>query len=266
MDLPALAIDLPTLFVYSAVAILGVMLVLWLISLRVEDASIADTAWGPLFVLVAVIGVVFGGGWGGRKLLVIALVGLWGLRLGWHVFNRNRGEGEDPRYAKWREQHGQRWWWLSLFQVFLLQGAILWIVSLPIQFATGLTGAEHYTVWDAVGELVWAVGFLMETISDAQLRAFKNDPERSGVLDTGLWRFSRHPNYFGDALLWWGIWLIALSVPWGWVTFPAPILMTLLLRYVSGVPLAERMMEGRPGWDAYVRRTPIFVPGPRRRA
>jgi steroid 5-alpha reductase family enzyme len=124
----------------------------------------------------------------------------------------------------------------------------------------GIPGPEQYTVWDTIGELVWAAGFLMEAVSDAQLRAFKADPKRTGIIDTGLWRYSRHPNYFGDALLWWGIWLVAVSVPWGWATFPSALLMTLLLRYVSGVPLAERMMEGRPGWDDYIRRTPVFVP------
>lgn len=255
-----------TLFVVSAAAVLVVMLLLWLLSLRLSDASIADIAWGPVFVGIAAIGFVGGDGWDGRRVLVLAVVGLWGLRLGWHIHRRGSGKGEDPRYAKWRKEHGERWWWRSLFQVFLLQGAVLWIISLPIQLAMTLPGPERFVVWDALGELVWAAGFLIESISDSQLATFKADPKQSGILDTGLWKYSRHPNYFGEAVLWWGIWIIALSVPWGWTTVVSPLLMTLLLRYVSGVPMAERMMEGREGWSEYTRTTKIFVPGPPRPA
>lgn len=250
------------LFVLSAAVIGGTMVLLWLLSLWLRDSSIVDIAWGPLFVLVAAIGAVLGVGWPGRQLLLLGVVGLWGLRLGWHIYRRNRGKGEDPRYARWRDRHGRRWAWVSLFKVFLLQGALLWLISLPIQLTMGATGARRFTVWDALGELIWAAGFLMEAISDAQLAAFKADPQKSGILDEGLWRFSRHPNYFGEAVLWWGIWLPALAVPLGWTTVVSPVVITLLLRYVSGVPLTERMMEGRPGWDEYVRRVPVFVPGP----
>lgn len=248
----------------SAAVILGAMLALWLLSLALRDASIVDIAWGPIFVAVAAVGAAVGDGWAGRQLLVLGMVALWGLRLGWHIHRRNRGRDEDPRYAKWREQAGSSWWWRSLFKVFLLQGAVLWVVSLPIQLVMALPGVESFTVWDAVGELVWAAGFLMEAIADAQLAAFREDPQATGVLDDGLWAYSRHPNYFGEAVLWWGIWLPALAVPGGWATAVGPILMTLLLRYVSGVPMAERLMEGRPGWDQYARRVPVFAPGPRR--
>jgi steroid 5-alpha reductase family enzyme len=256
--------SLPTLMLVSAAVIFGAMLALWLLSLKLRDSSIVDIAWGPIFVAVAAVGALLGDGWAGRQLLVLAMVGLWGLRLGWHIHRRNHGRGEDPRYAAWRREAGAAWWWRSLFKVFLLQGAVLWVVSLPIQLAMGLPGARAFTVWDAVGELVWAAGFLMEAIADAQLAAFRADPAKTGVLDDGLWRISRHPNYFGEAVLWWGIWLPALSVPGGWAAVVSPILITLLLRYVSGVPMAERLMEGRDGWTEYVRRVPIFVPGPSR--
>ncbi|MFW5951970.1 MAG: DUF1295 domain-containing protein, partial [Gemmatimonadota bacterium] len=247
----------------SAAVILVIVLGLWLVSLRLRDSSIIDIAWGPIFVLLAAIGFALGEGWLGRRILVLGIIGLWGLRLGYHIYRRNRGRDEDPRYAHWREEAGKSWWWRSLFKVFLLQGAVLWIVSLPVQLTMTVTGAERFTVWDAVGELVWAFGFLYEAIADAQLRSFKTDPGTDGVLDSGLWHNSRHPNYFGEAVLWWGIGFVALSVPWGWLTLSSPLLMTLLLRYASGVPMAERLMEGRPGWDDYARRTPIFVPGPR---
>lgn len=253
-----------TLLAVSAVTILAIMLVLWLLSLRLRDASIADIAWGPVFVVVALIGFLWGDGWEGRQILVLAMVSLWGLRLGWHIWRRNRGKGEDPRYAKWREEHGQAWRWRSLVQVFLLQGLLLWVISLPIQLAMTVSGPERFVIWDAIGELLWAAGFLFEAIADSQLATFRKDPKKSGVLDSGLWAWSRHPNYFGESLLWWGIWSVALSLPWGWATVVSPVVITYLLRYVSGVPLAERAMEGRSGWTEYARRTPVFVPGPRR--
>lgn len=252
------------LLALSAATITAIMLVLWLVNLRLRDASIVDIAWGPIFVAVAALGAILGAGWPGRQLLVLGMVSLWGLRLGWHIYRRNRGRGEDPRYVKWRERHAGRWWWLSLVRVFLLQGVFLWVISLPIQMTMGLTGAARFTVWDAVGELIWAAGFLYEAIADAQLAAFRADPQKSGVLDSGLWRTSRHPNYFGEAVLWWGLWLPSLSVPNGWIAVVSPVVMTLLLRYVSGVPLAEEQMRGRPGWDEYARRVPVFVPARRR--
>lgn len=261
---PAMAFS--AMLLVSAAFILAVMLVLWLLSLRLEDAGIVDIAWGPIFVAIALIGYAWGDGWEGRQLLVLAMVALWGLRLGWHIHARNRGRDEDPRYARWRTENGDRWWWRSLFKVFLLQGAVLWLVSLPIQLTMTAPGPERFVIWDALGQLVWGAGFLYEAIADAQLREFRRDPGSRGVLDTGLWRTSRHPNYFGEAVLWWGIWLTALSVPWGWATVLSPILITLLLRYVSGVPLAERQMEGREGWAEYVARTKVFVPGPQRAA
>jgi steroid 5-alpha reductase family enzyme len=254
---------LPSLMLVSAAIIASMMLALWLLSLVLRDASIVDIAWGPMFVVLAAVGAAFGDGWSGRQLLVLAMVALWGLRLGWHIRRRNRGKGEDPRYAAWRRRFGDGWWWISLFRVFLLQGAFLWVISLPIQLAMGVPGVERFTAWDALGELVWAAGFLLEAIADAQLQTFKDDPKKSGILDDGLWRWSRHPNYFGEAVLWWGIWLPTLAVSWGWATVISPVIITLLLRYVSGVPMAEELMEGRPGWEEYTRRVRIFVPGPR---
>ncbi|MEJ2501853.1 MAG: DUF1295 domain-containing protein [Gemmatimonadota bacterium] len=248
----------------SAVIICALMLALWLVSLALKDSSIVDIAWGPLFVVVALFGFLVGDGWQGRKILVLGMVGLWGLRLGWHIYRRNRGRGEDPRYARWRREAGESWWWRSLFKVFLLQGAVLWVVSLPVQQVMGVAGPERFVVWDALGELLWGVGFLFEAIGDAQLRAFREDPERSGVLETGLWAYTRHPNYFGEAVLWWGIWTVALAVPWGWATVFSPVLITLLVRYVSGVPMTEALLEGREGWTRYADRTNVFVPGPRR--
>lgn len=255
--------DLSTLLPANALAVYGAMVLLWLLSLRLDDASIADVAWGPLFVVVAGLGAAFGSGWRGRRLLLAGLVAVWGVRLALHIWARNRGEGEDPRYRRWREEHGSAWPLRSLFQVFLLQGTILLVVALPVQVAQSAPGPAELTAWDVAGTLIWLGGFLFEAAADAQLRAFKRDPSNEGeILTDGLWRYSRHPNYFGEAVLWWGIWLVAVSVPWGWATAVGPLLLTWLLLRVSGVAMTEERMEGRPGFREYVERTNAFVPGP----
>ncbi|MGD2068676.1 MAG: DUF1295 domain-containing protein [Gemmatimonadota bacterium] len=258
--------DLSTLLTVTAATVLTAVVVLWLVSLAVRDASVADVAWGPLFVVVASLCLVLGAGWAGRRILVFVLVTAWGLRLGVHIGLRNRGRGEDPRYARWREEHGRAWPWVSLAKVFLLQGALLWVISLPAQVAAAMPGPGRLTLLDAVGCAVWLVGFTTEVVADAQLRRFLRRREAADAfLTSGLWRYSRHPNYFGEAVLWWGIGLTALSVPGGWTTLVGPLCITLLLRFVSGVPMTEERMEGRPGWDAYAARTPAFVPLPRPR-
>jgi steroid 5-alpha reductase family enzyme len=188
-------------------------------------------------------------------------VGLWAARLGWHLFRRNRREGEDPRYARWREEHGQAFWWVSLFKVFWLQAGILWVVAWPL--LVSVTASEP-TGWVALGgAAVFLSGFLTEAVADAQLRAFRADPANQGeVLDTGLWRYSRHPNYFGNAVLWWGLWLLAVDAG-GWWTVFSPVVMTFLLLKVSGVSLLEEdIEERRPAYAEYVRRTSAFVPMP----
>lgn len=247
----------------TAGVVLAGMVVLWVVSLALRDSSIVDVAWGPFFVVVASLGLVLGDGWIGRRILVSGMVAAWGLRLGLHIGRRNRGKGEDPRYAKWREEHGAAWPLRSLVTVFLLQGTLVWLVSLPVQLATALPGPTGFTVWDALGAALWATGFGLEVVADRQLRRFleeRDDDET--LLASGVWSWSRHPNYFGEALLWWGVGAVALAVPWGWATLVGPLAITLLLRFVSGVPMTEERMEGRPGWEEYARRTSVFVPMP----
>jgi steroid 5-alpha reductase family enzyme len=246
--------------------LLACFTLLWLISLRLRDASIVDLFWGPAFAVAAGVYFIGADGWLPRRVLVLGLVTLWGARLALHLALRNLGQGEDARYRRWREQHGARWWWRSLLQVFLLQAVIAWVVSWPLAAAQAGDGPTGWTAWDLAGTLVVLTGLAIETIADAQLRRFKADPESRGrVLDTGLWRYSRHPNYFGDAVVWWGLYLLAVGVPGGWVTMVSPIVMTWLLRRVSGVPLLEAgMRETRPGYAAYVARTSSFIPWPPR--
>lgn len=255
--------DLLPLTLVALASVLVVMAGLWAVSIRIADASIADVAWGLLFVLVAAIGVTLGEGWLPRRLLVALLVAAWGVRLAIHIGRRNLGKDEDVRYARWREEHGASWPLRSLFTVFGLQGLLAVVIALPVLRAQSAPVPAHVTWLDVAGLLVWAVGFAIEMVADAQLDAFKREGS-GGVMSRGLWRYSRHPNYFGEALLWWGIWLLALSAPLGWATVVGPLTITLLLRFVSGVPLAERAMEGRPGWERYVHETSPFVPMPPR--
>jgi steroid 5-alpha reductase family enzyme len=261
-------VHLPALLVASAIAILGLMAVGWLLSLALRDASVVDTLWGLGFALVAGVALAVGPGLFARRLLVLALVGAWGLRLSSHILRRNWGKGEDFRYREFREWWGKRFWWVSLFTVFLLQGVLMFVVSLPIQVAGAGEVPVRLGVLEAVGALVWAVGLAFEAIGDLQLSRFTADPASKGkVMDRGLWRYTRHPNYFGDSLVWWGIGLVALTAPWGWAALAGPALMTFLLVRVSGVAMLEKTIaQRRPGYEGYVHRTSAFVPLPPRKA
>ncbi len=249
----------------SAIAVATLMLVTWLVSLAVRDASIVDIVWGLGFTVVAATAAVVGDGDAGRRLLLGAMVAIWGLRLAGYLARRNLGHGEDYRYVAMRKKWGDRFWLISLLQVFALQGVLLWIVSLPVQLAA--SGSAPLAPWVVVGVVVWAVGFGFEAVGDAQLARFKADPANAGlVMDRGLWGWTRHPNYFGDACVWWGIFLVAAQVPaarWGVI---GPLLMTFLLVRVSGVAMLEKTIgRRRPGYAEYVERVPAFVPRPPRR-
>jgi steroid 5-alpha reductase family enzyme len=249
------------------VAILAVSTLLWAVSVPLRNASIVDIFWGPLFVVAAVTGGVLGAAPDARRFLVGALVTVWAARLAIHLARRNVGHGEDARYRAFREKYGpERYWWVSLFQVFWLQSVLAWIVALPVTASmTSLTPASLGPV-QLLGALVWLLGFGFEAIGDAQLTRFKADPANRGrVMDRGLWGWTRHPNYFGEAVLWWGIGLIALPTAWWWAAIVGPLAITLLLLRVSGVALLEKTISSRrPGYAEYVRRVPAFVPRPPR--
>ena len=238
---------------------------LWLASLYFANASIVDMWWGPAFVLALVAYLDFGLPAHPRAWLVLGATGLWAARLAWHIGRRNVGHGEDPRYRAWREQHGQRWWWRSYLQVFVLQALVAWVVSWPL-FHASRPGTPFPSWWDMVGAGVFLAGWLFESVADRQLAAFKRDPANRGqVMDRGLWRYSRHPNYFGEALLWWGLGLIGAAVPGGWMGLVGPLVMTWLLLRVSGVTMLERgLRQSKAGYADYVVRTSAFVPWPPR--
>ncbi len=240
------------------------MLLLWLASLRLRDASIADLFWGTGFALVGLLSLLLAGA-SPRALLLAAMAAIWGLRLSVHLARRWRGKGEDRRYRAMRARWGDRFSIVSLFTVFLLQGALLWAVSLPIQAGAALGTSRPLGWLDALGPILWGVGLGFEALADAQLARFLARPESAGrVMREGLWRYTRHPNYFGDALLWWGIGCVAVSAGAAWA-LAGPALMTFLLVRVSGVALLEKdIAQRRPEYAEYASRTSAFVPWPPR--
>jgi steroid 5-alpha reductase family enzyme len=236
---------------------------IWGISVRLKNAGIIDAFWGPGFVLIAwVYFLLTPEGFTERKLLICILVTIWGLRLGLHIGMRNLGKPEDYRYQNWRKQFGDVWWWQSLYRVFALQGTLLWLIAMPLFLAQYSPGPAQLTLLDWIGAGVWLIGFLFEAVGDWQLTRFKANPANKGkVLNTGLWRYTRHPNYFGDAVVWWGHFLVALATPSGFLTIFSPVMMTFLLRRVSGVTLLEHNLKStKPGYAEYIRSTNAFIP------
>jgi steroid 5-alpha reductase family enzyme len=251
---------------WAAVVIAIVFVGLWLISLALHDVSIVDPAWGPAFVLAALISAVTGDGCPGRRWLLLALTAVWGLRLGGYLLSRKLSDpGEDRRYGQMRERRGETFIPWSLVVIFGLQGLLVLIVSLPVQVAA--QRPEPLSVAIVPGLIAFAVGLFFEAVGDEQLRRFKVDPAHHGkVMDRGLWRYTRHPNYFGDFCVWWGLWLIALPPGGTWWTFVGPLVMSILLIRVSGAARLERdISDRRPEYADYIERTPAFFPGPPKR-
>jgi len=248
-------------YLVTAAVVAIALFLLWLLSLKLKNASIVDIFWGIGFALIAVTSYKLADGFAGRKLLLTALVIVWGGRLAGYLGRRNIGKGEDYRYQAMRKRHGERFPIVSLYLVFGLQGVLMWIISLPLQAAQMGAQPDQLTPLDWLGVLLWIAGFAFETIGDWQLARFKANPANKGkVMDRGLWAYTRHPNYFGDALLWWGYFLIAAATG-AWWTVISPILMTLLLMKVSGVALLEKtLVRTKPEYQEYVRRTSAFFP------
>jgi len=241
-------------------AVWAYMTAWFLAALVKKDNSLADTAWGLGFILLAGLTFIRAHEPAPRRILVTALVLVWGGRLAAHVFARNRKRGEDFRYAAWRARWG-RWFVLrSYLQVFLLQGVFLLIISWPVVLIN--SAPQSGPGWrDLAGGLLWLLGFVFESVADAELARFKRQPgEKGRIMMQGLWRYSRHPNYFGEAVMWWGIFVLALGSEGGWTSVASPLLITLLLRFVSGVPMLERKYRENPEFQAYARRTNAFVP------
>ena len=252
-----------TALISAAIAIAVLMLTTWLLSLKLRNASIVDVVWGLGFVVVAWTVRLQGDTNTTRQWLIVIMVTLWGLRLGGYLFWRNRGEPEDYRYRAMRKNWGDRFPLMSLVTVFLLQGVLMWVVSLGVQLGQ-VDPTPDLGVLAIIGVVVWMIGLGFESIGDFQLARFKAEPVNQGkVMDRGLWRYTRHPNYFGDACAWWGIALVAAETGIGaWGLLGAAVMTILLLR-ISGVALLEKSLRKRkPDYQAYVERTSAFIPLP----
>ncbi len=248
---------------YSAIAITVLMVATWGLSVLLKNASIVDVVWGFGFVVVAWVMQITVEGDSSRQWLLTAMVTVWGLRLAGYLYWRNHGKGEDWRYVAMRKKRGSRFPIYSLVTVFGLQGTLMWVVSLPVQLgnADSTPGLGPIAV---IGIILWFIGIGFEAIGDRQLARFRADPESSQkVLDTGLWSVTRHPNYFGDSVVWWGIAVVAAETGSGAIGLIGPVAMTFFLMKVSGVPMLERSMSKRkPGYAQYMQRTSAFFPMP----
>ncbi|WP_327336082.1 MULTISPECIES: DUF1295 domain-containing protein [unclassified Streptomyces] len=252
----------------AAGAALAVMLATFAIALRKGVHRVVDIAWGLGFTAVALVSYAMsagGGGDGTRRLLVTVATAVWGLRLAWHIARRGRGHGEDPRYEAMLARAPGSPALYALRKVYLLQGALVWLISLPVQAAGYVRGPAGVLVW--AGTALWALGLGFEAVGDHQLARFKTDPANRGrIMDRGLWSWTRHPNYFGDFCVWWGLFLMVCEAPAAAAaTVVAPVLMSFLLIGGSGKALLERHMAERPGFAEYTARTSGFFPRPPRR-
>lgn len=239
--------------------------ILFIIAVIKKDNSIADIAWGTGFIIASVSVMLYQESFGLRNILVTALVIIWGSRLSIRIFRRNRGKGEDWRYKRWREEWGRTFYPRSYLQVFILQGLLLLVNVSPVIIINSYK-AQTGEWTDIAGLCLWLVGFYFESVGDWQLDRFVRNPANRGkIIQEGLWRCSRHPNYFGEITMWWGIFMIALGSLYGIYGIIGPVTITYLIVFVSGIPLAEKAMEQTPGFEEYREKTSVLIPMPPRK-
>lgn len=249
-------------FLILALFLLFYMSLWFVYSVLKRRNDVADVAWGLGFVLLTWASYLISADSGSRGLLVGLLVSAWGLRLAWHISSRHRGKVEDYRYQAWRKDWGKWFYLRSYAQVYLFQGGLIYLVAVPLLLINQSSGASLGWL-DVAGVAVWLLGFVFEVVGDAQLARFVKDPANKGkLMQSGLWRYTRHPNYFGEVTLWWGIWLVALSVPYGFWSIIGPLTITILILKVSGISMLEKKMASNPEFADYKRRTSIFIPWP----
>lgn len=252
------------IFLLAGAAILFMMIILWLVSIAITNVSIVDIFWGAGYVFASTIYFIFSEGNFDRKLLILILVSVWGLRLSIYLGWRNIGKGEDYRYKEFRKNYGEeRYWWVSFFQTFLLQGILMWLISLPILAAMFYGQNNVLGILDYIAIVIWAIGISFEAGGDIQLAQFKKNHANKGkVLDKGFWKYTRHPNYFGDAAVWWSYALFSIAVGSYWPIIGS-LIMTFFLIKVSGVAMLEKsLVETKPQYREYIRKTSAFFPLP----
>lgn len=250
------------LYSILALVLLGYMNFWFIISIIKKRNDIADIGWGLGFVLIAWLSFYLSG-YSLKAITVNCLVTIWGLRLAWHIYNRNKNKPEDSRYLEWRKTW--KYFYLrSYLQVFLLQGLFLYLISLPVMFIN-YSVSGGFGILEVIGLLIWATGYYFESMGDKQLKEFISNPTNKGkLMDQGLWQYSRHPNYFGEVTQWWGIFIMTLSIPGSLFTVIGPFTITILILFVSGIPLLEKKYAGRSDWEEYKKKTSVFFPLPSR--
>ncbi len=247
-------------FLEAATVISIFVCVMFALSLILKRNDIADVAWGLGYVFVCMYYLatkevsVYG-------MCVLVLVILWGLRLAVHIFMRNRKKSEDYRYKKWREDWGKTFVIRSFFQIYVLQGLLMLIVMMPAHIAV-ISPEQSFNLLSILGFFLWVIGFYFEAVSDYQLTKFIDNPDKTGLMTEGLWKYSRHPNYFGEMTMWWGLFLVVVTLPAGAVGIISPIVITFLLLFVSGIPMLEKKYAGDPDFEAYKKRTSVLIPLP----
>ena len=249
-------------YLFLATTVVAYMSFWFLLSVFLKRNDIADIAWGLGFLLIAALSFYRYDFGLDRGLLVTVLVFLWSTRLSFHIYSRNKGKREDYRYKKWRDEWGKLFYIRSFLQVFLLQGLLMLVISAPVIIINTYRGGPLNLI-DFIGFFIWTTGFLFETIGDYQLNKFIKNPLNKGkVMKYGLWKYSRHPNYFGEVMQWWGIWIIALSVSYGFFSIVGPLVITTLILKISGIPMLEKKMEENEEFQEYKKKTSVFFPLP----
>jgi len=234
----------------------------FVVSVFKKRNDIADIAWGLGFILMVWSAFILVADFSGRAIMVNSLVSIWGLRLAWHIYRRNKGKKEDYRYLAWREAWGKYFYLRSYLQVYLLQGFFLYLISLPV-LLINIEGGAAWNVIDVLGISIWLLGFFFEAVGDRQLANFISQPANRGrLMQTGLWRYTRHPNYFGEVTQWWALWLIALNAPYAWLGIVGPLTISVLILKISGIPLLEKKMAENEEFKEYKKKTSIFFPLP----
>ncbi|MCF7820644.1 MAG: DUF1295 domain-containing protein [Candidatus Pacebacteria bacterium] len=239
-----------------------IYMTLWfLLAAFLKRNDLADIAWGLGFILIAWLSLFLNNNFSFVLILLASVVSLWGLRLAFHIASRNKGKKEDYRYKEWREKWGKNWLLFSYVKVFLLQGFFMLIIASPIILASYFP-ASSLKIWQILGLAIWLVGFFFETVADWQLTRFIKNKDKGSkkIMTSGLWQYSRHPNYFGEVAMWWGVWLLALINYWLLLTIISPLLITWLLLKVSGIPMLEKKYKDNPEFQEYKKRTKAFFP------
>ncbi len=244
----------------AALSVFIYMLIFYLIAQIIKNNSIVDIGWGPGFVVISLVMLIYTGHTGLYNLVVFSATTVWAVRLSIHIMKRNLGKPEDFRYANWREEWGKKEPWIAFYKVFMLQGLVMLIISFPV-IVSFTSFRENFSTINYLGLAVFLFGLVFETTGDLQLSEFKKKKENKGkIIESGLWKYTRHPNYFGEAVVWWGIYLLCFGQGLEYITIISPITITLLLRYVSGVPMLEEKYKDREDFRHYARKTPVFIP------